>query len=101
MAQGWTTLSTVNDRPEQVKTKGKIRKDVTRNVEKKSYIELKKEGQALYEQKQIEEADLKLAYKAKKLKSKKLIKKARNLIEQDKKAAEKAKAKEEKQEKQQ
>lgn len=79
MAKGWVTLETVNDRPKETKTH-RIKKDICRKVEKKTLEQLKKEGDELAEIAKFEEEKLLEAFKAKRVKSKEAIKKAKSII---------------------
>lgn len=94
MTKGWEHFSTVNDvkvedkRSKQTRAKAATR--MIRTVVTLSEDEMKKASNELYEARTIEEDNLIAAYDSKKLKSKRLIKQARNLKKLREEAAKKA-----------
>lgn len=87
MAKNWTKIPTINDIPKGNKTSADEKKaaNVIRNTKTLNYLDLKKEGEDAFKAKQAENDSLVSSYQDKKLKSKKLIKKAQNLIKKNKK----------------
>ena len=100
MAKGWTVLKTVNDveftKEEKQKTNKRFSKmvkqaeneklkDIEKDVER-----LKKEGEDLFAKRVAEEDAIVAAYNDKRLKSKALIKKAKKIIQNKKKAEKQA-----------
>lgn len=94
MTKGWEHFSTVNDvKVEDEKSKQTRAKTATRmirTVVTLSEDEMKKVSNELYEARTAEEDNLIAAYDLKKLKSKRLIKQARNLKKLREEAAKKA-----------
>ena len=91
MPKGWTHVST-NVNFTKTETKGKEQRTakIIRNTRSKSYEDLKKDANALYEAAEARKASLLQAYEDKKLKSKALIKEAQSIKKEKEQAAEKA-----------
>jgi hypothetical protein len=86
MAKNWTTIPTINDIPKYNKTREdeKRASNLIRKTKTLNYLDLKAEGDDAFKVKKAEDDNLISLYEDKKLKSKKLIKKAQNLIKNKK-----------------
>ena len=88
MAKDWIKISTVNDINKIDKNEQKKREqnfsNLIRNTKTKDYLSLQEEGKNAFSQKISDNENILFGYENKKLKSKRLIKKAQSLKKKSK-----------------